>query len=104
MKDTTSNFPNSIDDLVFFQDISISQVPIMEDFYILLNAKNYTAASEYLNNSGVFFYGAWCLNLLENRTYAVSKYLMSLEDLKLMTYSDSEPSESEIYDGMNWIK
>lgn len=104
MIDITSRFPNSIDDLTFFQDISISQIPVMENYYKLLNAQNYTMASEYLNNSGVFFYGAWCLNLLENRLYAIGNYVINLENLKLMEYRSSEPSQDVVYDGMNWIK
>lgn len=103
MKDITSKFPNSIDDRIFFQDISINQVPIMKNYYTLLNAGNYTMASKYLNNSEVFFYGAWCLNLLENRLHTIGNYVIKLEDLSLITYGDSEPSESELYDNITWI-
>ena len=104
MRNTQTVFPNGVDELQFFSDISIDQVPIMENYLRLLNSENYTSASEYLKNSGVFYYGAWFLNMMENRLRTIGNYLTNLEDLNLVTYSDSEPSESEIFDGMNWIR
>lgn len=103
MRNTQTVFPNGVDELQFFNDISIDQVPIMENYLRLLNSGNYTSASEYLKNSGVFYYGAWFLNMMENRLRTIGNYLTNLEDLNLVTYSDSEPSESEVFDGMNWI-
>ena len=103
MRNTQTVFPNGVDELQFFSDISIDQVPIMENYLRLLNSGNYTSASEYLKNSGVFYYGAWFLNMMENRLRTIGNYLTNLEDLNLVTYSDSEPSELEVFDGMNWI-
>ena len=104
MRNTQTVFPNGVDELQFFSDISIDQVPIMENYLRLLNSGNYTSASEYLKNSGVFYYGAWFLNMMENRLRTIGNYLTNLEDLNLVTYSDSEPSESEVFDGVNWIR
>ena len=103
MRNTQTVFTNGVDELQFYSDISIDQVPIMENYLRLLNSGNYTSASEYLKNSGVFYYGAWFLNMMENRLRTIGNYLTNLEDLELVTYSDSEPSESEVFDGMNWI-
>ena len=104
MRNTQTVFPNGLDELQFFSDISIDQVPLMENYLRLLDSGNYTSASEYLKNSGVFYYGAWFLNMMENRLRTIGNYLTNLEDLELVTYSDSEPSESEVFDGMNWIR
>ena len=104
MRNTQTVFPNGVDELQFYSDISIDQVPIMENYLRLLNSGNYTSASEYLKNSGVFYYGAWFLNMMENRLRTIGNYLTNLEDLELVTYSDSEPSESEVFDDMNWIR
>ncbi len=49
----------------------------MKNYYTFLNAANYTPASEYINNSEVFFYGAWLLNLLEDRLCAIGDYLIT---------------------------
>src|SRR5574344_913765 len=99
MRNTQTVFPNGVDELQFYSDISIDQVPIMENYLRLLNSGNYTSASEYLKNSGVFYPRAWFLNMIENRLRTIGNYLTNLEDLELVTYSDSEPSESEVYDG-----
>lgn len=103
MKNIDTKFPNGIDDRAFMQDINIEQVPIMNKYYSLLSNGNYTQASELLNKSEVYSYGAWCLNLIENRLNAIGNYLKTLEEIKLVTYSETEPSESELYDGMTWI-
>ena len=102
MRNTQTVFPNGVDELQFYSDISIDQVPIMENYLRLLNSGNYTSASEYLKNSGVFYYGAWFLNMMENRLRTIGNYLTNLEDLELVAYSNSEPSE--VFDGMNWIR
>ena len=101
MRDISTKFPQSIDDRIFFQDISPEQIPIMKQYYSILKNGNYTKASEFLNNSGVFSYGAWCLNLLENRLYAIGNYVMNLENINLVNYSKSEPTNVE--DGTAWI-
>ena len=103
MRNTQTVFPNGVDEIQFFNDISIDQVHIMENYLRLLNSENYTSASEYLKNSWVFYYGAWFLNMMENRLRTIGNYLTNLEDLELVTYSDSEPSELEVFDGMSWI-
>lgn len=103
MKNTTSKFPSGIDERFFWSDINISQMPIINDYYKYLNGENYTMASELLNNSEVFFYGAWLLNLLESRLNAVGKYVSTMEKDKLIVYSDTLPSDDTCYDNMNWI-
>lgn len=103
MKNVNTKFPSQIDDRVFAMDISIDQAPIMKHYYTLLNSGAYTKASEYLNNSEVFFYGAWCLNLLENRLHAIGEFLLEQNDLNLMIYSETEPSKSNLQDGFTWI-
>ena len=102
MRDTSTKFPSEIDNRIFAQDINIEQAPIMNDYYMFLNAGNYDKATELLNNSDVFFYGAWVLNLLEERLHAIGDYVVNT-DLKpdLVTYSDTEPST--VSEGMCWI-
>ena len=103
MKNITTKFPSQIDDRVYFSDISISQISVMKQYYTLLNAGEYTKASELLENSGVFYYGAWCLNLLENRLYEIGNHVIGLEEINLLKYSELEPSE-EIDDCYTWIE
>ena len=60
-------------------------------------------ASEYLNNSEVFFYGAWILNLFENRLCAIGNYAINILPKNILTqYYENEPENT--YKGMNWIE
>ena len=103
MRNINTKFPSQIDDRVFAMDISINQVPIMKQYYTLLNNGAYSKASELLNNSEVFFYGAWCLNLLENRLYAIGNYVMNLEGVNSIVDSESEPSTVDLENNFFWI-
>ena len=73
MRDTSTKFPSEIDNRIFVQDISINQVPIMQEYYKYLESGNYTRVTELLNNSDVFFYGAWVLNLLTKECVGLDK-------------------------------
>lgn len=102
MKNTKTKFPQRIDDRIFFQDINLSQLQIMEYYYSLLNSNNYTKASEFLNNSEVFFYGAWLLNLFEKRLRAIGIYLLNLPPKEpLVDYQESQPIS--FHEGTHWI-
>ena len=101
MKDASTKFPQEIDDRIFWQDLQIYQTPIMQKYYTYLNAGNYDEASDLLNNSDVFFYGAWILNLLENRLYAIEKYVFGLDKNKIVEYQRTEPFN--VSQGTVWI-
>lgn len=104
MRNTTSKFPNEIDDRLFLSDVSLSQVPIMNEYRSLLNKGDYSSASALLNNSGVFYYGAWILNLLEDRLCKIGEAIINEEDHSLMTYNTLTMSQmTDITLGMNWI-
>ena len=104
MRNTTSKFPNEIDDRLFLSDVSLSQVPIMNEYRSLLNKGDYSSASALLNDSGVFYYGAWILNLLEDRLCKIGEAIMNEEDHSLMTYNTLTMSQmNDVTLGMNWI-
>lgn len=103
MKNVNTKFPSQIDDRIFFQDLNIDQTLIMKQYYTLLNSGSYTKSSELLNNSEVFFYGAWCLNLLENRLYAIGNYVMNLEGVDSVVNSELEPSTANLKNNFSWI-
>lgn len=103
MKNSSTRFPLQIDDRIFFQDININQVPIFQRYQTLLNNGQYSTASEYLNNSEVFFYGSWCLNLIENRLFAIGNYVMDLEEINLVINNENEPSTDNLDDGITWL-
>ncbi len=102
MKNINTKFPQYIDERIFFQDINLTQVPIMNHYYSLLNSNNYEKASEFLNNSEVFFYGAWILNLLEERLCTIGSYLLNLPPKEpLVDYQEDQPTSAN--KGTHWI-
>ena len=101
MRDTETKFPKNIDDRIFFQDIHLDQVPIMEHYNSLLDKSDYTSASEFLNNSEAFFYGAWILNQFEKRLANLETYLMKLPPKEpLVSHQSSEPASAAA--GTHW--
>lgn len=97
MKDYSTTFPDYIDKRYFFQDISIDKLPIMNKYNGMITAGSYSAASEYINAQDVTFYGAWILNMLEERLIALENYLVyDVEKPDLVTYSDTEPTDVEV--------
>ncbi len=96
MKDYSTVFPDYIDDLKFFQDVSIDKLSIMDKYNGMILQGSYTAASEYINKQDILFYGAWLLNMLEERLIAIENYLVySTEKPDLTTYNDIEPTNVE---------
>ena len=102
MKKTYSIYPDGIDSRVYAQDINIENVSVFNEYQSLLAQGKYTEASKLLNNSDAYFYGAWMLNLLENRLSKIGKYVvMSMgEKPKLTIYQYEEPNTDV---GMTWI-
>ena len=96
MKDFSTKFPTSIDDRIFFQDICIDKLKIMEKYQKFISAGAYTNASNYINSSNVSFYGAYILNLLEVRLIAIEEYLETLEKPDIVAYTDTEPTGAEV--------
>ena len=102
MKNTDTIFPDGgIDSRVYAQDITLNDLETFSKYQTLIAQGKYTEASDLLNNSDVYFYGAWMLNLLEKRLQAIGNYVRNLEDEVLTCGSESEP-ENVTY-GTNWI-
>ena len=88
-----SLYPDKIDPLIFFQDVSLEKVEIMETYDHLIKNGKYSDASEYINiQSDIYGYFADFLNAIENRIYNLQEYLLTIEPKKLFIYSDIDPS------------
>lgn len=97
MQTIETEFPELIDERFFFQDITISQLPIMEQFGKFIRRDNYSEANDYIKNQPVFTYGSWYLNSIESRLVALEEYATTqIEKPDLTTYGDVEPEEAEI--------
>ena len=107
-KSEESVFPEDIDPLIFYQDASIERKPELGQYYVYLNNNNFDAAKNYLANSTLDYYGAWLLNLVENRLYAIEDNVDEYvgEKPKIVIHSAKEPHDyigiNKSYKFYNW--
>lgn len=99
-KNSITSFPASIDDRIFFQDVSLNQVESMNEYQKLIKQNRYTDAAKLLQDSGIDYYGAWILNLLESRLFALETFLQTKTKPLLTTYGGSEPTKEKSH----WIE
>lgn len=102
MRNIYSQFPNAVDDRIYFQDINLSQLNTKSNFEGYLANGQYTDASDELNNANIDFFGASVLNLLENRLVAIENYLLTLTKPDLTYYGSTEPQNVNV--GYSWIE
>lgn len=95
-----SNYPDSIDPMIFFQDISLTQTEVMKTYNDLIRQGKYTEANEFLNNQDICGYFSDYLNAIENRIYNLQSYLLTKEQKHPFVSSDNEPIAN---DEIIWI-
>lgn len=95
MHDSSTVFPENIDNRIWWSDIDLTQVPTMNTYQGLLRDKNYTTATNMLKNSSVFYYGSWLINMFRNRLVALHNYMPFVKKSIANIYSMLEPSKPE---------
>lgn len=87
-----SAYPGKADELLFFQDIDLEQLPVMLAYQKLLGQKQYTQANEYIGRqTGIHGYFAGLFNLLETRIYTLQKHILTKQKHNPMFFSADEP-------------
>lgn len=102
MKNIISIYPDGIDSRVFFSDLSLEHVDLMNQYQSLIAQNKYSDASKLVNESDASFYGAWIYNLLDYRLCNIGNYLLTKEQPKLITFQSEEPSD-DLSLNMTWI-
>lgn len=102
MKNILSIYPKGVDSRIFFSDVNTEQLNIVSQFQELVLQGKYLDASQLLNNSEVFFYGSWVLNLFGNRLNKIGEYLLTKEKKEICKYQEEEP-DSKLNNGLVWI-
>ncbi len=87
-----SNYPDSIDPLIFFQDNSLDKLETMEIYNGLIAQGKYGEANEYGCSHEVYGYFADYLNAIENRVYNLQAHLLTIEPKQLFIESETEPT------------
>ena len=97
----TTNYPTSIDDLLFISDVDCKSEKIMKQHQDYIKKGAYTDASNYLNSqTGITPIIADLFNLYENRIIALQSYLLAQDKVQRAYY---EQPESPV-DGTIWIE
>lgn len=98
-----SQYPQKVDELIFYQDVDLAHLPILEEHEALIQQKQYTLASEYLQKqTGYFSCSAGLFNLIQNRIKALQDDLLATGKKNPHIYSELEPKENVTTDTI-WI-
>ena len=89
-----SNYPDSIDPMIFFQDISLTQTEVMDTYNQLILQGKYSEATDYISDQhGIYGYFADYFNAIENRIYHLQEYLLTVEPYRPFVSSEAEPAD-----------
>lgn len=102
MMQTTSIFPNNIDDRSFMSDVDLEHLDLLEQYKILINKKMYNEAAGLLEHSDSFYYGAHVFNMLEDRLYRIGEYLINEKKKEDIGFYQTEHPKTQ-RKGAFWI-
>lgn len=104
-KPSESVFPAEIDPLIFYEDADIEHQPLLHAYYQYIINNRFQEAAEYINNTDLDFYGAWLLNLYENRLRAIEENIEMVIGAKcqITTYYENEPTSIISMDCRSWV-
>lgn len=88
-----SIFPSGIDRRIYFSDINIDGVPIMDTYNQLISERKYTEANNFISQQNVVHhYSADLFNYIEAIIESTQEYISNLEKYNPFHTSDAEPS------------
>ena len=113
MVETTSQFPEKIDELHYHSDVNITQKEVYDQYEQYIQAGNYAEAYKVIDTSNLFGWFADYFNMIENRIYSTQSFVKTQgmdkhPDQNL--YTEEEPTQfkdqnktRELKDGDVWI-
>lgn len=97
-----SNYPNKIDSMTFFQDVSLQKKDVMDQYNNLISESKYTEANNYIRQQeGIFLFNSDFFNMIENRIYATQSYLLTKQAKHPFIYSEDKPENATL--NMIWV-
>lgn len=96
---------DTVDDRLFFSNLSLRYAKDNRAFTDLIRAQQYKDASEYLHEEvyGKKYYGADLFNSIDQRLYDIEIYATQVaETTKARVIYDSYPP-SDVEEGMMWV-
>lgn len=75
--DPVSYYPDKVDEMTFFQDNSLENIDVLDQYNTLIKQGRYSEADEYINQQeDIYGFFADFFNLIENRIYTTQEYLL----------------------------
>lgn len=106
MRDSTSYFPNKVDDMIFFQDNDLDSIEIINHYNDLISQSKYEEASDYINQQeNIYGFFDVFFNLIENRIYNLQEFLLSKQPKKqpFIYYNREESTQPNANKDTIWI-
>lgn len=102
--DPVSNYPDKVDDMIFFQDNSLEKADIMKHYNELIAQGKYSEASNYISQQeGVYGFFADYFNLIENRIYSLQDYLLTKTKNNPFVSSQNDNEPDSVTQNTIWI-
>lgn len=87
-----STFPSGIDSLVFFHDVDLKNLPIMEAYNNMISSNRFTDANIFISQQNdIHNYSADLFNYIENMIFNWHKCILEKEKYNPHRYSSIEP-------------
>lgn len=109
---TMSHYPDGVDPMLFFQDVNLDKIDIMNTYTQLISQGQYTEANKFVSKQeGICGYFADFYNAIENRIYNLQKHLLEkppkknpfishmISDAELEVLSNELPIDEDMF----WI-
>lgn len=99
-----SLYPDTVDEMIFFQDNNIEKADALNAFNNLINQEKYSEAAAFLEqHQELFGLFADYLNAMENRIFRLQEYLLTKTKKTPFIDSANEPDAASLNEGIIWI-
>lgn len=99
-----SLYPDTVDEMIFFQDNNIESAEVLNAFNNLTNQGKYSEAAAFLaQHKELFGFFADYLNAIENRISRLQEYLLTKTKKTPFVDSANEPDAASLNEGIIWL-
>ncbi len=103
MRDTTSYFPDEIDNRIYFEDTDLYHIDLKSEYDEAIKDGRYDEAKMIAEAGNLEVFNADILNLLENRLVTIGEFLPTIDKPKWTSYQNNEPSGEDVKQNYTWI-
>lgn len=101
MYNIESNYPSTVDDLIFYQDADINKQKLIQQYNQLITNEQYDEAYAFRDENGLHCLNAELINMLINRTKKLQEKILTLQKEKNIYFDTDKPTNPTA--GIIWI-